>query len=289
MMRHNLKTIGVIPARLDSQRLPGKVLLNIGSKPMVHWVYERAQQSPLLSALIVATDSDRVRQYCEGHDIPVIMTRQHPSGSDRLHEVMERTDGDIYVNIQGDEPTIRADHIDLLLRPLLDGTCEVTTLKVAIDPTVAQSPNVTKVITDNRNRALYFSRHAIPYDRENVENVDTHRLKAVNETVDTHQKEALERVGVQGNSGNSGSGSSGGRKAGVQYYKHIGLYGYTRAALELFHSLPQSPLELAEKLEQLRYLENGIPIYVAETIHDTVGVDTEADLALAAAFLINDR
>jgi len=254
-MRNHLKTIGVIPARYDSQRLPGKVLLKIGSRPMVHWVYERARQSPLLSAVIVATDSDKVHQYCAEHDIPVMMTRQHPSGSDRLYEVLERTDGDVYVNIQGDEPTIRVDHIELLLHPLLTGACQVTTLKVAIDAATAQNPNVTKVITDNQNRALYFSRHPIPYDRENL---------------NTQQKE--------------GSGS-----AGVHYYKHIGLYGYTRAALELFHSLPQSPLELAEKLEQLRYLENGIPIYVAETPHDTVGVDTEADLSLATELLMNDK
>jgi 3-deoxy-manno-octulosonate cytidylyltransferase (CMP-KDO synthetase) len=264
-MRNHPKTIGVIPARLDSQRLPGKVLLNIGSRPMMHWVYERAHQSPLLSALIVATDSDKIHQYCAGHDIPVMMTRQHPSGSDRLYEVMERTDGDIYVNIQGDEPTIRVEHIELLLQPLLAATCEVTTLKVAIDALTAQNPNVTKVITDNRNRALYFSRCPIPYDRESM---DTHRMK----DVDTHQKEK-EGLG----------------KVGVHYYKHIGLYGYTRAALELFHSLPQSPLELAEKLEQLRYLENGIPIHVAETPYNTIGVDTEADLALATALLLNDR
>jgi 3-deoxy-manno-octulosonate cytidylyltransferase (CMP-KDO synthetase) len=253
-MLNHPNIIGVIPARLDSQRLPGKVLLNIGSKAMVHWVYERARQSPLLGELLVATDSDKVHQYCEAHDIPVMMTRQHPSGSDRLYEVMERTDGDIYVNIQGDEPTIRADHIDLLLRPLITAACEVTTLKVAIDAVAAQNPNITKVVTDNRNRALYFSRHSIPYNRGGVKGVDTH-LK--------------EDTG----------------KVGVQYYKHIGIYGYTRAALRIFHGLPQLPLELAEKLEQLRYLENGIPIYVAETPYDTVGVDAEADLALAAAML----
>ena len=241
-MRDDPKILGVIPARLDSQRLPGKVLRLIGPKSMVHWVYERARQSPLLSELIVATDNERIQQYCANRDIPVLMTRQHPSGSDRLHEVMERTGGDVYVNIQGDEPTIRADHIELLLRPLLDGACEITTLRVAIDEAAAQDPNVVKVVTDNRCRALYFSRHAIPFDRDG--------------------------------------------KRAIRYYKHIGLYAYTRAALALFHSLPQSPLELAEKLEQLRYLENGIAIHVAETRYDTIGVDTEEDLQKAADFLI---
>ena len=244
-MRDHPKILGVIPARLDSQRLPGKVLLKIGSKPMIHWVYERARQSPFLSDVFVATDSEQVQEYCTSHDIPVMQTRRHPSGSDRLHEVMERTDADIYVNIQGDEPTVRADHIELLLRPLLAGESEVATLKVAIDVAAAQNPNIVKVVTDTRCRALYFSRMPIPCDRD-----------------------------------------AGGA---IHYYKHIGLYGYTRTALALFHSLPQSPLELAEKLEQLRYLENGVAIHVAETMFDTVGVDTAADLEQAAALLTGVR
>jgi 3-deoxy-manno-octulosonate cytidylyltransferase (CMP-KDO synthetase) len=154
---------------------------------------------------------------------------------------MERTEGDIYVNIQGDEPTIRTEHIELLLNPLLNGKSEIATLRVAIDAITARDPNVVKVVVDKNNLALYFSRAPIPFDRD-------------------------------------GKGSA-------RYYKHIGLYGYTRAALKLFHALPQSSLELAEKLEQLRYLENGITIYVAETTHDTIGVDTEEDLELARSFL----
>jgi len=241
-MHPDPKIIGIIPARYDSQRLPGKVLLEIGQKPMIHWVYERVRQSSLLHELFVATDSEKVQQYCAGHAIPVLITGKHASGSDRLHEAMERTDGDIYVNIQGDEPTLRAEHIELLLHPLLRHTCEVSTLKVAIDPAAAQNPNVVKVVTAKDGRALYFSRAPIPFDRDG--------------------------------------------KVANRHYKHIGLYGYTRAALKLFHSLPQSSLELAEKLEQLRYLENGVAIYVAETAHDTIGVDTRADLEKAASFLI---
>jgi 3-deoxy-manno-octulosonate cytidylyltransferase (CMP-KDO synthetase) len=240
-MRDHPKILGVIPARFNSQRLPGKVLLHIGKKPMVHWVYERARQSPLLDELLVATDSKSVQQYCLSFNIPVMLTQEHPSGSDRLFEVMQRTDGDIYANIQADEPTIRADHIELLLRPILEGLAEVTTLKAAIDETAAQNRNYVKVVTDCRGRALYFSRLPIPFDRD--------------------------------------------AKGNIRFYKHIGLYGYTRSALALFHSLPQSPLELAEKLEQLRYLENGIPVMVSETPHDTVGVDTEADLEQARALL----
>ena len=233
-MRDVPKVLGVIPARLDSKRLPGKILRDIAGKAMVHWVYERARQSPLLGGLIVATDSDQVQQYCLDHGIPVTRTGRHPSGSDRLHEVMERTDGDIYVNIQGDEPTLRPDHLELLLRPILAGEAEVTTLKVAVGDAAARDPNNVKVVTDDRGRALYFSRFPIPFDRD-------------------------------------GSGK-------IQYYKHIGLYAYTRASLALFHRLPQSSLELAERLEQLRFLQQGIPILVSETPDDTVGVDTEADL-----------
>jgi len=240
-LRESRKILGVIPARLDSKRLPGKVLRSIGGKAMVHWVYESARQSPLLTGLIVAADSEEVQQYCRSHNIPVTMTGQHASGSDRLHEVMEKTDGDVYVNIQGDEPTLRPDHIDLLLKPILSGNAEVTTLRVAIDEMAARNPNCVKVVTDERGHALYFSRSPIPFDRD-------------------------------------GTG-------GIRYFKHIGLYAYTRAALALFHRLPQSSLELAEKLEQLRLLQNGVPILVAETPHDTLGVDTEADLQRVIALL----
>jgi 3-deoxy-manno-octulosonate cytidylyltransferase (CMP-KDO synthetase) len=188
-----------------------------------------------LSSLLVATESDEVMSYCQQEGIPVTMTGRHPSGSDRLNEVMERTDADIYVNIQGDEPMLRPEQLDLLLAPLLAGEAQVATLKVAVDLAAALDPNNVKVVTDFHGRALYFSRHPIPFDRD-------------------------------------GLGT-------VQHYKHIGIYGYTRNALALFHSLPQSSLETAEKLEQLRFLQNGVPILVVETLQDNIGVDTEADLA----------
>jgi 3-deoxy-manno-octulosonate cytidylyltransferase (CMP-KDO synthetase) len=233
-MTNTRKVIGVIPARLDSTRLPRKVLRVIAGKAMVQWVYENARKSPLLDELLVATDSEEVRQYCRHQGMAVMMTGIHSSGSDRLHEVMNRTDGSIYVNIQGDEPTLRPEHLESLLPPLLVDDAEITTLKVAIDEAAARNPNQVKVITDVRGQALYFSRFPIPCDRDG--------------------------------------------KGGIRYFKHIGIYAYSRGALNLFHSLPQSSLELAEKLEQLRYLENGIPILVVETPFDTVGVDTEDDL-----------
>jgi len=244
-MKKKPKIIGVIPARLDSRRLPGKILRKIEARAMLHWVYERAGRSPLLTELYTATDSDEILKYCSDNAIQSIRTGRHASGSDRLHEVMEKTDGDVYVNIQGDEPTVRTDHIDRLLQPIIEGRGEITTLKVAIDETAAQDPNWVKVVTDMKGRALYFSRLPIPCNREGQEN--------------------------------------------IRYYKHIGLYAYTRSALSLFHSLAPSFLENMEKLEQLRFLENGIDILVEETPYDTIGVDTEADLEKAAAFLASEQ
>jgi len=234
------KILGVIPARFNSTRLPGKALREIAGKPMIHWVYLNAKRSPLLTDLIVATDSPEIQASCAAAGIPVFLTREHPSGTDRVHEVLLSTDADIYVNIQGDEPTLRPDHLELMLKPFHDGSgARVTTLKVAITPAQAADPNNVKVVTADSGNALYFSRYPLPYDR-------------------------------------AGTG-------GIQHFKHIGLYAYTRETLDLYHRLPQSSLELSENLDQLRFLQNGIPIFVAETPHDTVGVDTEEDLQTVIA------
>jgi 3-deoxy-manno-octulosonate cytidylyltransferase (CMP-KDO synthetase) len=233
-----MEILGVIPARLGSTRLPRKVLREIGGRPLVAWVYEAARKAKSLSDVVVATDSAEVMSACEALAIPAMMTSEkHPCGSDRIHEVMGKRQADIYVNIQGDEPLLTPEHLDRLLSPFLDrpGEVYVSTLKVAIDKDAARDPNNVKVITDVQDRALYFSRYPIPYDRDNIGNVG--------------------------------------------YYKHLGLYAYRGETLDKFHRLPPSPLELAEKLEQLRFLQNGIPVHVLETQFDTIGVDTEADLA----------
>ena len=228
------KILGVIPARLGSTRLPGKVLREIAGKPMLYWVYHHSRRSPMLADVVVATENEEVKQFCESQGIPVTLTGRHSSPSDRVHEVLTRTDADVFVNIQGDEPMLRPAHFELLLSPFLQGDVQVTTLKVAMDTVAALDPNNVKVVTDHSGRALYFSRYPIPYDRDD--------------------------------------------QGGIQYYKHQGIYAYTRAALSLFHSLPKSSLELAEKLDQLRFLQAGVPIIVFETPYDTIGVDTEADL-----------
>jgi 3-deoxy-manno-octulosonate cytidylyltransferase (CMP-KDO synthetase) len=236
----HLKVLGVIPVRLESTRLPEKALREIHGKPMVQWVYEGAKQSERLSEVLVATDSEKIRDLCESKGIPVILTGEHPSGSDRLYEVLTRTEAEVYVNIQVDEPTVLAEHLDVLLAPFTSSEIEVTTLKVEIDRMAAADPNTVKVVTDSEGWAMYFSRHPIPFQRS---------------------------------------------EESPKYYKHIGIYAYTRASLKTFNSLPQAKLELAERLEQLRFLENGIRIFVAETLTDTIGVDTEEDLEAAARIL----
>lgn len=230
------RIVGVIPARLESVRLPRKPLREISGRPMIVWVYERARRAPYLNDLLVATDSVDIQACCQQNHIPVQMTsREHRSGTDRLVEVMNREPAEIYVNIQGDEPMITARHIELLIEPFrASPETEVTTLKVAMTRESALNPNNVKVVTDPKGRALYFSRALIPFDRD-------------------------------------GTGT-------VQYYKHLGLYAYRASALQKFSELAPSKLEQTEKLEQLRFLENGINIVVCETHQDAIGVDTEDDL-----------
>ncbi len=238
-MQHQrqLMVLGVIPARLDSTRLPGKVLREICGRPMLQHVFARARRAELLGDLVVATDSQEVFEYCAHAGIKALMTSSsHQSGTDRIHEVMGHMPADIYVNIQGDEPMIRPEHVSALLRPFFnDLSVQVTTLKTPISPEEARNPNCVKVVTDRSGTALYFSRSTIPYRRDQA--------------------------------------------ARAIYFKHLGMYAYSRAALERFHQLPPSALEQAERLEQLRFLEHGVPIHVAETALDTIGVDTEEDLA----------
>ena len=228
--------IGVIPARLESERLPGKVLLPICGEPMLRRVYDAARRCERLNELWVATDSEQVRRYCIEKGLSVLMTSAaHRSGTERIHEVSLRRLAEVYVNIQGDEPMLQPGHLELLIQPFLEQLdIHVTTLKTPISAAVAGDPNVVKVVTDAGGRALYFSRAPIPYH---------------------------------------GDADAAGR-----FYKHLGLYAYSREALGHYMNWPASELERTERLEQLRFLENGVPIHVAETPHDTIGVDTEADL-----------
>jgi 3-deoxy-manno-octulosonate cytidylyltransferase (CMP-KDO synthetase) len=239
-----LRIAGVIPARLSSTRLSRKVLRPIAGRPMVEWVWRAAESSGLMDPVLVATDSDEVAAVCRERGIPVAMTSpQCPSGSDRVREVARQIDADIYVNIQGDEPTLTAEFFPPLLGLFARPEVEVATLAVPCDAAEINDPNAVKVVTALDGRALYFSRATIPYDRD--------------------------------------------KSGHVAYRKHLGIYAYRKAALERFAALAPSPLEQAERLEQLRLLENGIALYVAQAPRDTIGVDTEEDLARAEAVLMN--
>ena len=231
----DLRIVGVIPARFDSERLPGKVLRPICGRAMVHHVYERARASPLLTELWVATDSPQVFDYCRRNGIPVCMTAPtHRSGTERMGEVMQTLPADVYVNLQADEPMLTLNHLRLLIEPFFrDPPAQLTTLKTPLAADEAHNPHVVKVVTNAEGRALYFSRAAIPYPRD--------------------------------------------PSSPATYYKHLGLYAYSRATLVRYRDLAPSPLERIERLEQMRFLENGIPIQVAETAEDTIGVDTEED------------
>lgn len=247
-MSISTRTLGVIPARLASTRLAHKVLREIAGKPLLAWVVEAARRCGQLDDVLVATDADEVAALCRSIGVSWEMTSPHlPSGTDRIHAISHLHDADIYVNIQGDEPFLRPEHIAALLKPFAYPHVEVTTVKVPCTPENTANPNAVKVVTASDGRALYFSRATIPYDRD----------------------AALGHGGAL-----------------PQYWKHVGLYAYRKAALQRFPSLPPSVLERTERLEQLRFLENGISLYVEPTEFDTVGVDTEADLKLAEQMLL---
>jgi 3-deoxy-manno-octulosonate cytidylyltransferase (CMP-KDO synthetase) len=230
-----LKVVGVIPARIGSTRLPGKVLRTLGGKAMLHHVYEAAQGCRQLQQVVVATDSQDIRAYCRKNGIRVVMTSvNHQSGTERIYEVMQSLSADVYLNLQSDEPLLQQEHVQQLIEPFRGRpNLLVTTLKTPLEPAAARNPNVVKVVTDRNGFALYFSRSPIPF----------------------HIDESSKPV----------------------FAKHLGLYGYRNGALQQYFSLPATPLERTERLEQLRFLENGIPIYVSETPVDTIGVDTEQD------------
>ena len=229
-----MKAIAVIPARLPSTRLARKMLREIAGKPLIGIVYEAVRSSPLLEQVMVATDSKEILEVCHRYGWVAEMTwSTHRSGTERVHEISGRVAADIYINVQGDEPLVRPEHVATLLAVMKDPSVPVGTLMTPASADDIPNPNAVKVVADASGRALYFSRATIPFDRDGVR---------------------------------------------PRYFKHLGLYAYRKAALDRFVSLPESSLEKSERLEQLRFLENGIPIFVGETPYDSVGVDTEEDL-----------
>src|SRR5207248_4622434 len=162
-----MKVVAVIPARLASTRLPRKMLREINGRPLVVCVYEAVRSSPLLDDVIIATDSDEILDACRKHSCSVRMTSEkHRSGTERIHEVSQSVDADVYINVQGDEPMIRADHITVLVNLMKDTQVPVGTLKTPAAAEDIANPNAVKIVTDLSGRALYFSRSTVPYDRD---------------------------------------------------------------------------------------------------------------------------
>ena len=242
------KILGVIPARFGSTRFPGKALANVDSRTMLQHVYERVSMARYLQNVIIATDDDRIYNEARRFGARVQMTRaDHLSGTDRVAEVASAfEDVELVVNIQGDEPLIDPDAIDMAVLPLLEEPAiPMGTLKKRIeDPRELTDPNVVKVVTDRFENAIYFSRATIPYMRET----------GLNNTP-------------------------------ISFFKHIGLYVYRREFLLRYAALPVGPLEQTERLEQLRALENGFRIRVVETDYESFGIDTPDDLERVQALI----
>jgi 3-deoxy-manno-octulosonate cytidylyltransferase (CMP-KDO synthetase) len=237
-----MKIFGIIPARYGSTRFPGKPLALIAGKPLIQHVVERCQQARSLAEVIVATDDTRIWEVAQGFCRAEMTASDHPSGSDRIAEVAARCDCDAVINVQGDEPLIDPKVVDAVAKALVQ--TEMSTAAVRLtDPEEYQSPNVVKVVVNAAGRALYFSRRTIPYLRE------------------------------------AATGSVDEQLAAFPFLKHLGIYGYRRATLLRLVQYPVSPLEAAEKLEQLRALDHGIEIAVVTVAYESVGVDVPADLA----------
>src|SRR5580692_3269845 len=247
-----MNIIGIIPARYGSTRFPGKPLALIAGKPLIQHVVERCQQAGSLSEVVVATDDTRIWEVAQNFCEVEMTSPEHPSGTDRLAEVVQRRQCDAAVNIQGDEPLIAPEVIDAVAKALADN--EMSTAATPLrEPAEYDNPNVVKVVVNSAGRALYFSRRTIPYLRD------------------------------------AANGSVAGQLAAFPFLKHLGIYGYRRDTLLRLVRFPASPLEQAEKLEQLRALENGINIAVVPVAYDSVGVDAPADVARVEQILAKNQ
>jgi len=250
-----MRVTAVIPARYASTRFPGKPLADLCGKPMIQWVCEGAARCPLVDQVLVATDDQRIADAVRMFGGTAVMTRtDHPTGTDRLAEVAAGLDSELIVNVQGDEPLIDPAMIEAAVRPLLDAPeIPMGTLKTKLTSLEEfRNPNVVKVVTDRRGFALYFSRAPIPYPRDFDSQLES-------------------------------------RWRELATAKHVGLYVYRRDFLLAFPQLAPTPLEDQEKLEQLRALEHGYRIFVAETVMGAQGVDTPEDLERVRRLLEKTR
>ena len=243
-----MKFIGIIPARYASTRFPGKPLALLGGKPVIQHVYEKV--AAVLEAAYVATDDERIYDVVKSFGGQVVMTRtDHKSGTDRIEEAIEKIGGewDVVVNVQGDEPFVAKSQLDTICHCFDDPTTQIATLGKPFESIEAvQNPNSPKIVVDNMGFAMYFSRSVIPYVRGKEKSSWL-----------TH----------------------------YPFLKHLGIYAYRKDVLRQVTQLPQSSLEIAESLEQLRWLQNGFKIKVGTTDVETVGIDTPQDLERAEEFL----
>lgn len=252
-----MKFIAIIPARYGSSRFPGKPLADLGGKTMIERVYSRVAAVLGAENVFVATDDARIASAVDAFGGKAVMTStEHRSGTDRVYEAYRilGSDADVVINIQGDEPFIALSQIEAVKACFADTEVEIASLARPFDASLGFDalfdPNLVKVVMDARMNALYFSRSIIPY----VRSVDW--------------KHWLEKV---------------------QFHTHVGVYAYKADVLARLTALPQSPLELAESLEQLRWLQNGYRIRMAITEAPTIGIDTPADLENALQFLDSDH
>jgi len=240
-----MRTLGIIPARFGSTRFPGKPLALINGQSMISRVYHQAAKASLISDVVVATDDERIFNHVQSFGGEVVMTSpKHPSGTDRCAEVLEKSTVkyDLVINIQGDEPYIHPEQIDLLIGCFAGGDTDIATLvKTIVDAGDLDNVNIPKVVRQNSGHALYFSRRTIPFCK------------------DAERSEWLHKR---------------------FFYKHIGIYGYRPDILPLLAKLPPGDLEKCESLEQLRWLENGYRIMTAITHHDNLAVDTPEDIKI---------
>ena len=247
-----MKFIGLIPARYASTRFPGKPLALLNGKPVIQHVYEQAAK--VLDAVYVTTDDERIYNKVLAFGGKAVMTStEHHSGTDRIEEALEKVGGDfdVVVNIQGDEPFIAQSQIETLCQCFVDKATQIATLGKPFECIeAAENPNSPKIVVDNRGYALYFSRSIIPFVRG------------------TERQDWLSKY---------------------PFLKHLGIYAYLTIVLKEITKLPQSSLELAESLEQLRWLQNGYRIKVGLTDVETVGIDTPDDLQRAEEFIRNRR
>lgn len=251
-----MKIVAIIPARWQSTRLKGKVLADINGKPMIQHVWERVKRAHEVDDVIVAVDKEKVLKAVESFGGKALFTSpEQPSGTDRLAEIAGSFDADVYINVQADEPLIHPLMVDQLAQVFgyEEKIHMATLIKRIHSKEEITNPNVVKVVVDRKGFALYFSRSPIPYVRGEV------------------SEEAPPQETVPDISGS--------------YYKHIGLYAYTKDFLFTYRNLPKSVLEKDEKLEQLRALEHGYKIKTVETRYDTIGVDTQEDLEKVRSIL----